>query len=430
MNAPEISYQTVTEIKQFQELKLIELLNYLERKSPFYKNLFGDSGISVDSIKTLADLVTVPVTTKEDLQQRNNDFLCAAPEMVIEYSSTSGTLGSPVTIMQTNYDLDRLAYNEYCSFVCAGASQKDIFQLMLTLDRQFMAGMAYYSGLRKLGAGIIRLGPGVPSLQWETILRIQPTAIVAVPSFILKMIEYAQLHGIDINNTSVKKAICIGENIRNPDFQLNILGKKITENWNIGLYSTYASTEMQTAFTECEHGKGGHLNPELLIVEVVDENNIPVKSGEPGEVTITTLGVEGMPLLRYKTGDVCFFVDEPCACGRNSIRLSPLIGRKKQMIKFKGTTLYPPALFDLLNEMEEIADFVAEVYSNDIGMDEVLLHLHARNFSDETDRKIRAYLQARLRVSPHIRYAGADEIRQLQFGEAGRKAIKFIDKRP
>ena len=202
MNAPDISYRPVTEIKEFQELKLIELLNYLERKSPFYNNLFRDSGIAVDSIKTLADLATLPVTTKEDLQQRNNDFLCAAPEMVIEYSSTSGTLGSPVTIMQTNYDLDRLAYNEYCSFVCAGASQKDIFQLMLTLDRQFMAGMAYYSGLRKLGAGIIRLGPGVPSLQWETILRIQPTAIVAVPSFILKMIEYAQLHGIDINRNS------------------------------------------------------------------------------------------------------------------------------------------------------------------------------------------------------------------------------------
>ena len=90
MNAPEISYQTVTEIKQFQELKLIELLNYLERKSPFYKNLFRDSGIAVDSIKTLADLATLPVTTKEDLQQRNNDFLCAAPEMVIEVKVPRG----------------------------------------------------------------------------------------------------------------------------------------------------------------------------------------------------------------------------------------------------------------------------------------------------------------------------------------------------
>ena len=164
----------------------------------------------------------------------------------------------------------------------------DIYQLMLTLDRQFMAGMAYYSGIRKMGAGIIRLGPGVPAFQWETILRLKPTAIVAVPSFILKLIQFAKEHHIDINSSSVKKAICIGENIRNTDFSLNILGKRITEAWNIQLFSTYASTEMQTAFTECEAGKGGHLQPEFLIVELLDENNQPVAPGEPGEVTITT----------------------------------------------------------------------------------------------------------------------------------------------
>jgi phenylacetate-CoA ligase len=153
------------------------------------------------------------------------------------------------------------------------------------------------------------------------------------------------------------------------------LGKKINESWNIQLYSTYASTEMQTAFTECGEGCGGHLQPELLIAEILDENNQPVGPGVPGEVVITTLGIEGMPLLRYKTGDICMYMDEPCGCGRNSLRLSPVIGRKKQMIKFKGTTLYPPALFDMLNEMAEIIDFAVEVYSNEIGLDEVLLHL-------------------------------------------------------
>ena len=126
-----------------------------------------------------------------------------------------------------------------------------------------------------------------------------------MPSFILKLIAYADEHKIDINSSSVKKAICIGENIRNADFSLNMLGKKITGSWNIKLFSTYASTEMQTAFTECVLGKGGHLQPDLLIVELLDESNQPVKAGEPGEVTITTLGVEGMPLLRYKTGDIC-----------------------------------------------------------------------------------------------------------------------------
>ena len=417
------------EINALQEERLRQLLTYLESHSPFYRELFSKNQIRPGEIKTLGDLAAIPTTGKEDLQRRNADFLCVDRDRIIEYTSTSGTLGSPVTIALTDKDLNRLAYNEYSSFVCADGMSSDIYQLMLTLDRQFMAGMAYYAGIRKLGAGIIRVGPGVPPLQWETIERLRPTAIVAVPSFILKLIAYARERRIDPNLSTVRKAICIGENIRNADFSLNALGKKITESWDLRLYSTYASTEMQTAFTECREGKGGHLNPELLILELLDENDRRVRPGEEGEVTVTTLGVEGMPLLRYKTGDICIAHVEPCACGRNTLRLSPVMGRKKQMIKFKGTTLYPPALFDLLHEMEEVKDYVAEVYPNEMGMDELLLYLVPLDSSAACDHRIRANLQARLRVSPYIKYIQPEEMNRLQFPEGGRKAVRFIDRR-
>jgi len=429
MSLPGTESASTDKANILQEQKLQELLLYLSIHSPFYRELFAKHQVDIAAIKKFADLPALPTTSKEDLQQHNNNFLCVDPDKIIEYTSTSGTLGSPVTIALTENDLNRLTTNEYNSFVCADGNAADTYQLMLTLDRQFMAGIAYYSGLRKLGAGIIRLGPGVPSLQWETIQRLKPTAIVAVPSFILKLIKFAKDNHIDLNKSSVKKAVCIGENIRNTDFSYNVLGKKITEAWDIRLYSTYASTEMQTAFTECSEGRGGHLQPELVIVELLDENNRQVASNMPGEVTITTLGVEGMPLLRYKTGDICMYFDEPCACGRTSLRLSPVIGRKKQMIKFKGTTLYPPALFDLLNEMEEVLDFVVDVYSNEIGMDEVLLHLLPADDSKACDNRIRAYLQARLRVSPHVTYITAEEIQKMQFQEASRKVVKFIDRR-
>jgi phenylacetate-CoA ligase len=134
-------------------------------------------------------------------------------------------------------------------------------------------------------------------------------------------------------------------------------------------------------------------------------------------------------LLRYKTGDICTYSDRPCACGRTSLRLSPIIGRKQQMIKFKGTTLYPPALFDLLNEMEEVVDFVIEVYSNAVGLDEILLHLVPAARTEDCDHRIRAYLQARLRVSPHIAYLSPAELQKMQFPETSRKAIKFLDRR-
>jgi phenylacetate-CoA ligase len=427
--SPESAFLSKEEITALQEKKLQETIAYLNTYSPFYKEFFSKARFNPSGIKTMEDLSVIPVTIKEDLQQRNEDFLCVPREKIIEYSSTSGTLGNPVTIMLTQNDLERLACNEYASFVSTESSVNDVFQMMLTLDRQFMAGMAYYSGLQKLGAGIIRLGPGVPSLQWETILRLKPTAIIAVPSFIVKLISYAQEHNIDINSTTVRKAICVGENIRNADFTLNPLGKKITDAWDIKLFSTYASTEMQTAFTECTECKGGHLQPDLLIVELLDEMGKAVAPGEPGEVTITTLGVEGMPLLRYKTGDICVFDDTPCACGRNSLRLSPVMGRKKQMLKYKGTTLYPPALFDILHEMENVIDYVAEVSSNEMGTDEVLIYIVPDNYDEETNRKIRANLQARLRVSPHVKYVTEEEIKKMQMPEAGRKVIRFIDRR-
>lgn len=344
MNFFEAAYQPAKKIKLLQEEKLQQQLAYINTYSPFYKKVFAQHRINVSSIKTLEDLSLLPTTSKEDLQKNNEEFLCVDKKCIIEYTSTSGTLGSPVSIALTENDLQRLAYNEYNSFITADGSADDVYQLMLTLDRQFMAGIAYYSGIRKMGGGIIRLGPGVPALQWETIHRQKPTVIVAVPSFILKLIQYAEEHNINIHQTSVTKAVCIGENIRNPDCSLNILGKKIMEAWNIKLYSTYASTEMQTAFTECSAGCGGHLQHELIIVELLDENNKQVAPHVAGEVTITTLDIEGMPLLRYKTGDVCMYFNEPCICGRNTLRLSPVIGRKKQMIKFKGTTIYPSAL--------------------------------------------------------------------------------------
>lgn len=426
---PSLSFQSKSHIKAYQEIRLADLLQYVSVHSPFYKELFKSHQIDIKNIRGIEDLVKIPPTEKEHLQTQNEKFLCVPAGKLIEYMATSGTVGNPVTIALTENDLQRLAYNEYSSFVCADGTPADVYQLMLTLDRQFMAGMAYYMGIRKLGAGLVRVGPGVPSLQWEVIERLKPTSIVAVPSFIVKLLQYAKDHNIDYQNASVKKAVCIGENLRNEDLSLNVLGEKITKDWDIKLYSTYASTEMQTAFTECSEGKGGHLNPELAIIELLDEHNRPVSPGEAGEVTITTLGVEGMPLIRYKTGDLCRAYTEPCACGRHTLRLSPVIGRKKQMIKFKGTTLFAPALFEIIHKIDLIKEYVAEVYSNEIGTDEVLLYLVPADETEDTANRIASYLQARLRVMPHLKYVSAQEIQTLQFPEGVRKPVKFIDKR-
>ncbi len=429
MHLPGIEIKPLKEIKRYQESRLPGLLQYLQEHSAFYARHFKSYGIRIEKIKTLEDLTAIPVTSKDYLQRHNDDFVCVPKNRVVDLITTSGTSGEPVTFAMTDADLDRLAYNEYISFCCANTTSDDIYQLMLTLDKRFMAGMAYFLGLRKLGAGIIRVGPGLPEQQFDSIRRFSPTGLVTVPSFIPKLIDYAIKNGIDYKNTSIKKAVCIGEPIRNPDFSLNTLGQRIAEKWDIKLYSTYASTEMGTAFTECEAGQGGHHHPEMIIVEFLDENNNPVGEGEAGEVTITTLGIEAMPLLRFKTGDICHHYNAPCSCGRTTMRLGPVIGRKQQLLKFKGTSLYPPAIYDVLNGIEEIENYIVEVSTGPLGTDEILIRAGCDNPHKDLESIIKDHFRAKLRVAPEVRLFLKDEIFRQQMTRLTRKPLIFVDKR-
>ena len=426
---PDIETKTPAEIQQYQSDRIPELMKYLHDNSVFYRNRFKENGIDYRTIRKVNDLVSLPVTTKDDLQRFNDDFICVARNAIIDYVTTSGTMGEPVTFAMTDNDLDRLAYNEYISFSCADSTKEDVFQLMVTLDKRFMAGMAYFLGLRRLGAGIIRSGPGLQRLQFESMKKFNPTALVTVPSFIPKLIDYANNQGIDYKSLGVKKAICIGEPIRNNDFSLNTLGRKITDQWDIKLYSTYASTEMGTAFTECSAGKGGHHHPEMIVVEFLDDNNMPVAEGQVGEVTITTLGVEAMPLLRFKTGDMCHHYTDSCSCGRTTMRLGPVVGRKQQMIKYKGTTLYPPAIYDVLNEIEQIENYIVEVDTNALGTDNILVKAGVLSVVPGMEKRIKDHFRAKLRVAPDITFHKPDEIALLQMPEHTRKPIVFVDKR-
>ena len=427
---PQIEYQPAAVIKQFQEQKLAVALAYAAAYSPFYKQMFAQYRIDIQKIRYLHDLHHIPLTDKNDLQNRNQEFLCVPRQKIIDYVTTSGTMGDPVTFAMTDADLERLAYNEQISFLCAEIEAGDVIQLMMTIDKRFMAGLAYFLGARKLGVGIVRVGNGIPELQWDTIRRIQPTAIIAVPSFIPRIITYAETHGIDFRNSSVRKAICVGENIRQDDFSFNLLGQSIRDKWGIELHSTYASTEMATTFTECRYGCGGHHHPELMICELVDEAGNLVKEGEYGELTITTLGVEAMPLIRFKTGDIARFHTEPCRCGRTTMRLSPIMGRMNHLVKYKGTTLYPPAIFEVLDNMHYIENYVMIVSNNEYGNDHILIKIGLVARPDfDVIKTLKDSFRARIRVAPEIEICTVEEIQKMSISEINRKPIKFIDNR-
>lgn len=427
---PEIEFQSPEVIKHFQEEKLLEAVKYLNENSPYYKRLFSENNIDISKINTIESLQNIPFTEKNDLQRYNDDFLCVPKEKIVDYITTSGTTGEPVVFACSEKDLQRLAYNEKISFMCAGLKPGNILQLMTTMDKRFMAGLAYFLGIRELGASIIRVGNGIPELQWDTIQRMKPDTIMCVPSFILRLIQYAEEHNIDYKNSSVKRIIGIGEGLRDQDFKLNLLGSKIKEKWDIDLYATYSSTEMSTTFPECEYGCGGHHHPELIIVEIIGDDDKPVKDGEVGEIVITTLGIEAMPLLRFRTGDMASIHTEPCKCGRNTFRISPLVGRKNNMIKLKGTTLYPPAIFDILDNIDFIENYIVYVDYNSAGTDEVTVKVGLKYMPNfDVVKELKDRFRARIRVACEVEIADVNEIQKINFPATSRKPIKFIDRR-
>jgi phenylacetate-CoA ligase len=427
----DIEFQSRDRIKFFQEEKLKTALIYLQSRSPYYRRMFLQNDIDIRRIQRLDDLRHIPFTDKKELQLFNDDFLCVSKSQIIDYITTSGTLGDPVTFAMTDRDLDRLAYNEKISFTCAGVRQTDIVQLMTTIDKRFMAGLAYFLGLRALGAGVIRVGNGIPELQWDTINRIRPDTVMCVPSFILHIIRYAEEHGIDYRSSSIRKVVCIGENLREQDFSLNLLGQRIRDKWDIDLYSTYASTEMATTFAECEYGCGGHHHPELIVCEVIDDKGNVLPDGEAGELVVTTLGVEGMPLLRFRTGDMVSFHSEPCRCGRHSKRISPVLGRANHLLKYKGTTLYPPAIYDVLDNTACVENYLVEVSTSDNGTDDVLVRIGVKGGHENAEliKEMKNRFRARIRVAPEIEICNAGDLKKIILPDISRKPVKFIDKR-
>ncbi|MBR4546871.1 MAG: phenylacetate--CoA ligase family protein, partial [Paludibacteraceae bacterium] len=250
----DIEFQTREEIKRFQEELLRKQVAFLAAHSAYYQRVFEAEHIQPESIRTLEDLHRLPFTEKKDLQLYNRDFLCCPREDIIDFVTTSGTLGDPVTFGCTEKDLQRLAYNERKSFACAGVGKGNVVQLMTTIDKRFMAGMAYFLGLRELGAGVIRVGNGIPELQWDTIKRLQPDTLMCVPSFILRLIEYAEANHIDYRHSSVRRIIGIGEDLRLARRNVDLPGVRIRAQVQHGLLAVEARAGGELQCSRARHG--------------------------------------------------------------------------------------------------------------------------------------------------------------------------------
>jgi phenylacetate-CoA ligase len=422
-----VEFAPAEERRAVQTTLLREHLAHLLAHSPYYRRVLGEPGVEPAQV-TLEMLRELPFTDKAALGLYPDEFLAVPPREVVDIVLSSGTTGESTAVMYTENDLHRLRYNEEISFAGCGVTADDTVLLTCTIDRCFIAGLAYYSGARGLGAAVIRNGLCSVESHLEIIRRLKPTVLIGVPTFLLKLGEYLQTQGLDPVASGVKRLICIGEPLRDRNLRLLAIGERLEAVWGAPPYSTYASSETISSFCECTARQGGHLHPELAIVEIVAEDGTVLPPGEVGEVVTTPLAIEAMPLLRFRTGDVSFLIDEPCACGRTSPRLGPILGRKAQMMKVRGTTLYPNAIYAVLDAIPEIAEYYVVAASDFTLADQVTVHVAVRDAAC-TAAAIGEKLQARLRVLPKVVVDDPETVRQRIYTPHSRKPIRFIDER-
>ena len=416
----DISMYTRQEIRRIQDRLLAEHIDYCRANSPFYRrhlSAFTSRACDFDMLQEL------PLTTKRDLAEHNAEFFAVPEREVADICFTSGTTGVPCRIVYTAGDLDRLAYNDACGYRAAGMTPDDKVLLTCTIDRCFIAGLAYYQGVVKLGASAIRNGLNTLASHAGIIASLRPEAIVGVPSFLVKLGDYLREHRID--GSCVRRLICIGEPIRTRRMEPTPLGKALDDFWPGAVHSTYASTEIVTSFTECSARHGGHPPADLAVVEILDENGNRVPDGEPGEVTVTPLQVAGMPLVRFRTGDISFIIPEQCSCGRGSIRLGPILGRKAQMLKVRGTTLFPNAFFHTLDAMPDVAEYFMEVGGTALS-DEIKIFVAGKGGTTPDVRDVAERLYSRTRIRVPVIAVGEEEARKRVFG-VSRKPVRFFD---
>jgi phenylacetate-CoA ligase len=409
---------------------LAQHVRHCYEHSRFYRRRFDAAGLKPEDIQCVADLCRLPVTTKADLAEHGSDLLGVPRNQVVDVCQTSGTTGAPVALLQTERDLQRLAYNEQSCFLAAGLTAEDRVLIACALDRCFMAGLAYFEGLRRIGATAIRAGAGNPSIVAEAILLHRPSAIIGVPSMLLEAGRVLLQRGVDVPGLGVGKLICIGEPVRDTDLSLSALGRRLHEGWAAQVLGTYASTEMATSFTECADGRGGgHILPDLIAVEILNEAGQPMPPGEPGEVVATPLQVTGMPLLRLSTGDIATLLTNPCPCGRNTYRLGPVLGRKAQMLKVRGTTLYPTDIFAALQSLEGVRNYCLEVHEDHELSDRVQVIVGLEEGTCLTEREISDRIRGRVRVKLDVVLAPMEEIRRRTVIEGRRKPVFVFDYR-
>lgn len=426
---PRIEEMPKVELQRMQYKLLKSLVYRLYSFSPFYHDRMKEHKVHPDDIRELSDVQKLPFMFKRDLRDSYPDrIFTASQEELVRYHVSSGTTGKPTVVGYTQNDIDLWTTSLARALTSAGLGRGDVIQVSYGYGL-FTGGLGLHYGAERIGATVLPTSVGNTERQIELMQDLGATAIACTPSYLLHMGEVAEKMGVSIKNDTKLRTGILGaepwtEGMRN----------RIQDWLGMRAYDIYGTSELSgPMFTECTEQKGFHVWSDIALTEVIDpKTEEPVAPGEKGELTITILKKEALPMIRYRIGDITSMDESPCPCGRTHPRIQRITGRVDDMLIIRGINVFPSQVEYALMSIPEVGQHFQIVVERRGALDDMLVRveLNKDSFSDkitdlmQVEHKVEHQLRNYLNVNANVELVEPGSLPRFEG-----KSKKVIDKR-
>lgn len=425
---PELETMSREQIEALQVERLKATVKHC-MNNPIYKKRLEEAGVTPENITSVADIRRIPFTTKADLRDSYPFGLASVPlSECVRLHSSSGTTGNPTVILHTQKDLDEWANQVGRNLWMVGLRPDDVFQNSSGYG-MFTGGLGFQYGAERIGMLTVPAAAGNSLRQIKFMTDFGTTAVHAVPSYVTRLYEVMQEQGVDPRKDTKLKVLAIGAEPHSEEQR-----KRIENMMGVKAYNSFGMSEMcgPGVGFECKEQNGLHFWEDYYIVEIVDPETLePVPDGEIGELVLTTLNREAMPLLRYRTRDLTRVLGRTCACGRNHVRIDRMKGRSDDMMVLRGVNIFPIQIEKILMQFKELANNYLITLTTDDNNDNMTVEVELEElFTDDYQRlsqlqkQVTRTLKDEILLTPIVKLVPKGT---LPVSEG--KAVRVVDKR-
>jgi len=426
---PIIERMPEEELLELQTRKLKHVLNYVTEYSNFYRKKFAEAGVDSKDVRSLNDLSKLPFTTKKDFRDNYpTGMFCVPPSQIIRYHASSGTTGKRTIVGYTRGDVFEWATSIARGLTSLGIGRSDVIQNSYGYGL-FTGGLGIHYGAEMVGATTLPTGAGGTERQIELMQDLGSTVIACTPSYFLHIAEVAKSLNVDFKRDTKLRAGLFGA-----EFWSENMRKRIEDTTGVRAYDIYGTSELNgPLFMECTYQNGIHAWADQYIMEVINPDTGEVLGeGEEGELVVTTLAKEALPLIRYRTGDITHLNFEKCECGRTHPRIMRIQGRADDMLKIRGVNVFPSQVESVLMKMPELGDNYVLIVDREHELDKLTVRVEVSDripkksgdYLEELNRKVSRQLKNILNLTVDV-----ELVEQGSIPRSEGKAKRVIDKR-